>query len=303
MPVRVVTSRSSQPLTVNALLQNPLVLPERIISFMENQFVMDQILRNAGKATGGAVQYRVSSGQFADDGVEIVAEGGEIPLATVTKGDLASKPVQKRALGVAITQEMRDRNNLGEIERQLQAVRNTMVRDIDGAFFTTLAAAVTQVRPATATWATTSTATIRKDINAAKLLIKKAVTPGASAKDYLGFQPTHLLLSVESEADLLNSPEFMSLIFGSANASNIGSLSDAPDANVLGLKPLVSIGLAAGTAYVVEQNTVGGYADERPLQATELYEKRENELWRSDASRLTAGFVDQPLAIASITGV
>jgi len=303
MPVRVVSSQDQQPLTVNALLQSPLVVPERIISFMENQFVMDQVLRNAGKATGGAVQYRVSSGQFADDGVEIVAEGAEIPLATVTRGDLLSKPVQKRALGVAITQEMRDRNALGEIERQLQVLRNTMVRDIDGVFFTALAAATTQARAATAVWSNNTTATIRKDINAAKLLIKKAVTPGASAKDYLGFQPTHLLLSVEAEADLLNSPEFTQMIYGSVNPSNIGSLKDAPDANILGLKPLVSIGLAAGTAYVVEQNTVGGYADERPLQATELYEKRENELWRSDASRSTACFVDQPLAIAKITGV
>lgn len=300
MPVRVVSSQDSQALTVNALLENPLIVPERIISFMKNQFITDQVLRNAGKATGGAIQYRVSSGQFADGSAEVVAEGAEIPLATVTRGDLQSKPVQKRALGVAITQEMRDRNAMGEVTRQLQVLRNTMVRDIDGAFFSTLAAAVTQTRAATAVWSN-SGATIRKDINAVKLLIQKAVTPNASAKDYLGFNPTHLLLSVESAADLLNSSEFLNMIRGSANPNNIASITDVGP--ILGLIPLVSIGLAAGTAYVAEQNTVGGYADERPLQATELYEQRPNELWRSDAVRSTAAFIDQPLAIAKITGV
>jgi hypothetical protein len=205
---------------------------------------------------------------------------------------------------VAITQEMRDRNAMGEVERQLQVLRNTMVRDIDTAFFTAVTSAITLTRAATAVWSNTSTATIRKDINKARLNIKTAVTPNATAKDFLGFNPTHLLLSTASEADLLNSPEFTSLIFGSVNPSNVSSLNDLPDGgNVLGLKPLVSPNLPAGTAYVVEAKTVGGYADERPLQATELYEKRENELWRSDASRSTAVFIDEPLAICSITGV
>lgn len=303
MPVRVVTSRDTQPITINALLRNPLVVPERIISFMQNQFVMDQVLRDAGNATGGAVRYRESSTQFAADSVEIVAEGGEIPLTTVDRGDVKSKPVQKRALGVAITREMRIRNDVGEVERQMTALKNTMVRDIDGAFFTALAAAVTQTRAATATWATAGTATIRKDILQAKKLPQTATAPNASSKDYLGFNPTHLLLSKDSEADLLASSEFMSLIFGSANASNVGSINDIPDANVLGLKPLVSVGLAAGTAYVVEAKTVGGYADEIPLEATELYYVEKNQLYRSDCTRSTAGFIDQPLAAAKITGV
>jgi hypothetical protein len=301
MPVRVVTSRDTQPITVNALLRNPLVVPERIISFLDGQFIMDRVLRNAGKATGGAVRFRVSSTQFAADAAEVVAEGAEIPLTTVDRGDVQSKPVQKRALGLAITREMRLRNDMGEVERQLQAIRNTMVRDIDGAFFSALNAAVTQARAATATWATAGTATIRKDINAARLLVQKALAPNASSKDYLGFNPDTLLLSVDSAADLLNSTEFTQMVYGQVNPSNVGDISEV--GNILGLRPMVSIGLAAGTAWVVESKTVGGFADEIPLEATELYEQRPNQLWRSDTTRSTAGFIDQPLAAAKITGV
>lgn len=303
MPVRVVTSRDQQALTVNALTRNPLVVPERIISFVSNQFIAERVLRNAGQVTGGAVQYRVSSGQFADNASEIVSEGGEIPLATVTRGDLQSKPVQKRALGVAITREMRLRNNLGEVDRQIQVVRNTMVRDFDSAFFSALTAAVTLTRAATATWATSGTATIRKDINAARLLVQQQVTPGATAADYLGFNPTHLLLPQTAEADLLNSAEFTQLVFGQVNPSNIGSLSDMPGGSILGLTPLVSPTLPAGTAYVIEANTVGGYADEIPLEATELYYTEQNQLYRSDATRSSVVFVDEPLAFARITGI
>lgn len=303
MPVRVVTSRDQQPITVDAMVSNPLVVPDRILSFLGNQFIAERVLRNAGAATGGAVQYRVSSGQFADNASEVVQEGAEIPLATVTRGDLASKPVQKRALGVAITREMRLRNNVGEVERQLTVLRNTMVRDFDTAFFSALTTAITLTRAATATWATTATATIRKDINAARLLVAQQVTPGGTAADFLGFQATHLILPLAGEADLLNSPEFTQMTFGQVNPSNVGSLSDIPGSQVLGLTPLVSPTLPAGTAYVVAANVVGGYADEIPLEATELYEARPNQLWRSDTTRSSVVFIDQPLAAAKITGI
>lgn len=302
MPTRFASTRDQQPITVNALVDNPLIVRERILAEFANQFVTDQVLRNVGSATGGAVEYRVSSGLFADNGAEIVNEFAEIPLATVTKGDLLSEPVRKRALAVAISQEMRDRNNMGEVDRQLTAVRNTVVRDIDAAFLTKLTAAVTQSRAATATWATSASATIRKDINAAKLLIKKAVAPSTS-QSYMAFEPDTLLIGVDAEADLLNSTEFTQLIFGSANPSNIAGLNNLPDANILGLRPLVTIALPAGTAYVMQSKVVGGYADERPLQATELYEHRPTETWRSDVVRSTAVFIDQPLAVAKITGI
>lgn len=303
MPIRVVSTRDQQPVTVNALVENPLILPERIVADLEGQFIMDELLRNAGSATGGAVQFRKSSPQFADQASEIVNEGAEFPVAHVSRGDLDSKPVQKRGLGVIVTREMRDRNAVGEVERQIQAVKNTLVRDIDGAFFTTLSAAVTLTRAATADWSG-GTATIRKDILAAKRLVKTATVPGTT-DSYLGYEPTHIVVNPVDEADLLASSEFTNLIFGSANPSNASSFDELPDGGtVLGLKPRSSVGVAAGTAWVVTAKEVGGYADERPLQSTELYEwRREAETWRSDTSRATAGFIDQPLAAAKITGI
>ena len=299
MSTRVITARSNQPVTVNALIDNPLVVPERIISVLDNQFVMDRLLRNSGSATGGAVMYRVSSGLFADNSAEIVSPGAEIPVAQVSRGDISSVPVQKRGLAVVIDREMRLRNNMGEVDRQIQVVKNTVIRDIDGAFLSVLRAALvsaSQTAAASNAWSSGS-ATIRKNINAAKL----AITNGTvSTGNYTGFVPDTLLINPTTAADLTNSTEFLALLFGSNNPSDIGSVEGR---NVLGLNILVSQSVASGDAYVLQSKQVGGYADEIPLESTPLYYWEPNQIWRSDTVRSTAAFIDQPLAGYLITGV
>lgn len=302
MPVRVVTSRAQQPITVNALVENPLIIPERILRVLDNQFAMDSLLRNAGRAQGGAVQFRVSSGLFADSPAEIVNEGAEIPLVARTRGDLQSKPTQKRALGVEITREMRDRNAVGEVNQQLTVLRNTITRDVDGVFVSTLRSAVTaagNVRAATAAWDAVG-ATIRKDINAAKLLVSASQAPGTtSGVNFMGYTPDAILFNPNTEAKLLNSSEFLQFVYGSANPQNADSL----PGRILGLTPRVTWGVPDGEAWVMESQTVGGYADEIPLEATELYPWQPRQVWRSDTTRSTVGFIDNPLAAAQITGL
>lgn len=297
MPVAVVSSRSTQPLTVNALLENPRIIAERIVKVLTNQFAMDQVLRNEGEATGGALAFRASSGLFADDVSEIVEEFGEIPVVPESVGDLQSVPMRKRALAVLISWEMRNRNAIGRVDNQITRLKNTLIRDIDGVFVTTLRTAVTQTVAAANPWSSAS-ATIRKNINAARRIVKTSVV---SAQSFTGFNPDTILISPVTEENLLNSAEFQALLFGSTGASNLAEVNDAE--RILKLKPIVTVGVADNEAFVVESKTIGGYADERPLQATELYEWRPNEVWRSDASRITNGFIDQPLAGVRITGI
>lgn len=302
MPVRYVSTRDQQTITVNAMVASPLYVPERIISVLDKQFIMDQALRNAGNATGGAVQFRVSSGLFTDRSSEIVPEFGEIPLTTVTRGDIQSKPTAKRGLGVGISEEMMLRNDTGEVNRQITALKNTMLRDIDGAFLKALRDAVVTTRAATAPWAA-GTATIRKDINASRLLVVQAQAPGTvGGNNFLAFNPDTLVISQTTEADLLNSTEFLQLIYGSANPQNTGAHIDRA---VLGLNVLVTPSLnGLNEAWVMESKTVGGFADEIPLRATPLYDDRRATMsYRSDTVRSTVAFIDQPLAAAKIAGV
>lgn len=295
---------AQQPLTLNQLIAAPLLIRERFAAFMRNQFVMDQVLRFAGSAPGGSVQYRVSSGLFADNGSEIVNERAEIPLATITKGDLQTAVTRPHGLGLALSQDMIDMDVTGEVDRQMAVIRNTMVRDMDGVFFNVLNGAITQTVTAANAWSSAS-ATIRKNINAAKVQIQLAQVPGATTtNNFLLYQPDTLVVNPNTQADLLNSTEFIQMIFGQINPSyGLASLSDVPGGQVLGLTPLVTVACPVGTAYVIERGTVGGYVDRVPLQISELYPKPEIRSWRSDAFRDSTAFVDQPLAGCKITGV
>lgn len=297
-PITVVSSRAQQPLTVNAIVKDPLWIPERIVALTQNQFITDRILRDAGTPAGGAIAYRASSPIFADQQSAIVAEGTEIPVVTVSRGDLTSKPTAKHGLGLIITREMQSRNQLGEVDRQLNVVSNTIIRDIDGALFAVLQSAVTQTRVATAAWSSTSAATIRRDINAARLLVRQAAL-AAQANNWFGYDADTLVLNPVDESNLLDSPEFLALLFGQVNPSDIASLDGR---TILDLTIMVSRAAPQGTPLVVQRNTIGGYADEWPLESTALYPIQETQSYRSDTTRSTVGFVDQPLAGCWITG-
>lgn len=304
MPVRYFTiGDAQQPITLNTLIAAPTIIRERFAAVMRNQFVMDQVLRGPVAAPGGAVQYRVSSGLFADQSSEIVNPRAEIPLATVTKGDLATKATRPFGLGVSIDWAMRDMDVTGEVNRQLGVLRNTLVRDIDGGFLSTLRTAITQTVAAAFPWANAS-ATIRKNINTAKQTVQLAQAPGAAANSFLNFNPDTIIVNPQTQTDLLDSTEFIQMIFGQVQPSyGLDSLSAIPNGSILGLRPLVTVSQPAGEAIVLESGTIGGYADRVPLQMSDWYDWPPARISRCDAFRDTTGFVDQPLAGVRITGI
>jgi hypothetical protein len=70
-----------------------------------------------------------------------------------------------------------------------------------------------------------------------------------------------------------------------------------------GLKLVTSWRLSPDKAILLQSKVVGGVSDERPMGATPLYEHRPTETWRTDVSRMSAVFVDQPKAGLVITGI
>lgn len=302
MPVRYVSVGSgSQALTLNQLIAAPTVIAERFLAVTQNQFVMERVLRYAGQAPGGAVQYRVSSPIFADQGSEIVNERAEIPLATISKGDLATAPTRPSALGVGISYEMQEMDVTGEVLRQIGMVKNTLIRDFDVRFLNVLTAQVAQTVTAAFPWSSGS-ATLRKNLNAAKLIVAQAIAPNTT-NAYMGFRADTIVLNPATEADLLNSNEFTNMIFGQVQGSAIGALADLPQGNVLGLQPLITPSMPTGRAFVCQRGVVGGYADRVALSMSELYDWPPARIHRADAYRDSVAFVDQPLAGVWINGI
>lgn len=296
MPYAVQSTSDFRTLTVADHLKDPLLVPARVLDKLPYLFVADQILRSAGNPQGGSVVYYESSPVYANDSSEFVEEFAEIPVTTANLGIPKAARVRKRGLGVRISREMRDRNNIDLLNKQITNVRNTFVQDYDAAFWAVILAATANgmhTRAATAAWSG-GTSKIRRDM----LLAVKDVTD-----EKMGYQPDTIVVNPTNVIDLMTSAEIQAVYVGNA-ANDNPLLSGTLNFGFAGLKVLQSYGIAAGTALVVEAKTFGGYADERPLEATPLYtESQPNETYRSDLIRSTALFVDSPKCATLLTGL
>lgn len=292
MPTNIVATTDSPTLTVAQMLKDPLFIPTLMLSDVDQLFVAEKVLRPAGKPEGGTVVYYESTPLFSQSTSEYVEEYGDIPVAINALGNPKSARSRKRALGVTISQEMQDRNKVDLVNTQISQVRETIVRDFDATFWTAILAAPTNTLAAATAWATSTT--LRKNILAARKLI---------LDQKMGFLPDTLVVNPTNANDIMTSAEMTQVYTGNVADQN-PLLTGRINFPFVGLDVLQTYAVPAGTAVMVQKGKVGGYADERPLQATPLYKWKPNaETWRSDMLRTTAVFIDQPLAACTITGI
>jgi len=294
MTQNVFATTDGPTLTVNQMLNDPLFIPALILDDIDQLFVMEKVLRSAGTPTGGSVVYYESTPLFSNSTSEYVEEYADIPLASTALGTPKSLRTRKRGLGIAISQEMRDRNQVDLLNTQVRQVRETLVLDFDTAFMTALLNnGSVNTFAASTSWATSTH--IRKDVLAARKLIIDAKR---------GFQPDTLLMNPTDRNNILTSNEITQIYVGNVADQN-PLLTGQANFPFVGVRNVMeTYAVSAGTAVLVQSKRVGGYADERPLQATPVYKwKQEAEVWRSDVIRTTAVFADQPLAATVITGI
>src|SRR4051794_20578306 len=124
MPTPAHYSGSGPRITVNAFVRDPLMIRARMIDLFDQQFVMNQLLRNAGNADAGVISYSESTPLFTDDDASVIAEGGEIPLTTGQDGIPKAAYTIKTGMGIEITQGTRDRNKVDRLnQRKAEGVK------------------------------------------------------------------------------------------------------------------------------------------------------------------------------------
>lgn len=131
----LVGSYDGPRITVDDYLKDPLRIPALVLDIMANQFIIESVLRNAGANTSGAVRYEKSVPLYADRDTDIRAEFGEVPAATGSVGEILVAYSYERALAITVSDEMRRRQLVDPVNRQLTQVKNTMVRSWNKAFF------------------------------------------------------------------------------------------------------------------------------------------------------------------------
>lgn len=290
-------------ITINELLKDPLTIPALILDMTQNEFIVDSVLRNAGAATSGAVRYSESTPMYADDFPEIRPEFGEVPIVPTSIGIPRVVFAHERAMAIMVSDEMRRRQAVDPVTRQLTQVKNTMVYSWNTAFYSAVVANTSiQTLAVSNTWASAS-ATIRADLAQAMFLIENSnIVSPSGVTQWFGFEADTLIINHGTKNTLLQSSTFAAPYVGDIASENLQYTGVLPQ-KIMNLDVLVSRQVPAGNAIVMQRNRAGFIADEVPFIAGPLYRDEPRKTWRSDTQRASAIGLDQPLAICLLSGV
>ena len=306
MPTPVYSASDGPRITVDELLKDPLQIPALILNMVENEFIIDAVLRNAGVAQSGLVKYFESTPLYADQLPEVRAEYAEVPVVPTSIGNPRGAVAHERAMAIMVSDEMRRRQVVDPVTRQLEQVRNTMVYSWNQVFLNMILggnySSYIQTLAVANPWAS-SNATIRADLANAGFLIENAnVTSPLGVTQWFGFEPDTLIINHVTKTTLLQSSSFAAPYLGNIASENLQYKGTLPN-KIFNYDVMVSRQVPTGTAILMQKKICGGVADEVPMHAGMLYRDEPRKTWRSDVQRASALFLDQPLAVAVLSGI
>jgi hypothetical protein len=303
MPTPAYSSLDGPRITFDALLKDPLMIPALILDMVQNEFIVDAVLRAGGLAQSGAVRYAESTPMYADDVPEIRAEFAEVPVVPTSIGIPRVVFTHERAMAILVSDEMRRRQLIDPVTRQLTQVANTMQYSWNTAFFSALIAnASIQTLAVSNAWAS-SNATIRADIANSVYLVENAqITSAIGFNQFLGFEADTMIINHGTKNTLLQSSSFAAPYIGDIASENLQYTGILPN-KIFNLDVLVSRQVPVGNAIVLQRKRCGFVADELPFQAGPLYRDEPRKSSRSDTQRSSAVGFDQPLSVVVVSGV
>lgn len=286
-------------IVVNSFLNDPYLIQAMIFTMMDQEFLADAILRQAGPLQSGSIEYFTNTPFYADTDAVKRAEFAEVHVAATSLGTPNVTFVDERALAILVSDEMKRRMRIDPVNVQLQQVKNTMVKAWDDAFIAAVQQYVTNTVVGS-DWTVNDPATvnsIRRDIVAAMKLIATAKAPGQNTS--FGFKADTMVIGNGAQFDIIRQDDFNKPYIGNIASENLLYTGKLPN-KILGLDVLVSRQLADTTVIVLQRKVCGFIADELPLQATALYRDEPRKTWRADVQRASAVGLDQPLSAAVI---
>src|ERR1700735_2830529 len=206
MPTPAYSSYDGPRIVVDSLLKDPLAIPALILDMTQNEFIIDAVLRAGGLTPSGAVRYEESTPLYADQFPSIRAEFSEVPVVPTSVGLPRAVWAHERAMAIMVSDEMRRRQIVDPVTRQLLQVKNTMVYSWNAVFMNAILNNTSvQTLAVNNPWAS-SNATIRADLANAGFLIENAnVTSVNGVIQWFGFEPDTLLVNHVTKATLLQS--------------------------------------------------------------------------------------------------
>lgn len=309
MTVPLVSVNDGPAITVAEMVGDPYMIPARILELLDNAWLTDVILRNAGSNASGLVSFESQTPLFLGADVEDVAEFGEIPVGAGQRGLPRIAFGTKKGLGVRVSLEMIRQNQIDQVRTQVTQLTNTMIRADERAMRTLLLDPSIPTIAATAAWGGVG-AKVRRDILRAGEVIEAAKPDVAVStdEDVLGFTPDTVVFPGAIKSLLFDDEEFLKVYDGDLAGESLDYTGQMPG-DVLGLTPLTSRFWFTNRVLVLQRNVMGFRSDTWPLEVTPMYPEGGGGLggptqsFRTDTTRKRVLGVDQPKAACWITGV
>lgn len=307
MATSIVSVGDGNRFTVSDLIKNPLFVPTKLKELIENQFISEALLRNAGRNDAGVVAFREGDPTFLDDDVQDIAEFGEIPVSSGQLGKPRAVYATKKGLAVRISKEMIDENNIDAVNKQITGLKNTFIRANDRGAKALFASPAVPTMPVSAPWDDVN-GKPRTDIARAIEQVSTAAPEEATEDEYYGFEPDTLVVHPGLLATLMDNEQILKVYQGNVANESIAYTGAIPG-TIMGLNVIQSRTFPVDKALICERGTVGFYSDTRPLQFTALYPEGggpnggPRETWRCDATHKRAIGLDQPKAALWLTGL
>ena len=282
---------SGDQISVATMLAEPTRITNYLSDLTLRGFISPLIFNTGGNVNGGAVVYDQLSlnDLFNTRDVQSVSPGAEFPIVTSDNGVPQVAPVEKFGGKFFVTDEARDRNDGGTIQREGRKLSNTIIRKIDQYSIGILDAAVSANASQTVTGVNWGT-----------------VVTGGSSQSNAGLWPAADFAKVQLLADTQElGVQFDTWIMNPAQLAQFrlvygNSWSDVVDA--YGITIAQSNRVAAGTAYVVESGQVGDLRMEKPLSTETWREAKTQRTWVQSDCRPVA-YVTNPFGVVKITGL
>lgn len=283
---------SGSTITVETMLQQPTRITRYLSDITLRNYISPLFFTTPGGVSGGAVIYDqlTLNDLFPTRDVQEVAPGGEFPNISSDNVDPKTAAVEKHGGKFFVTDEARDRNDQGVIQREGRKLINAMIRRQDSRSVAVIDAAIAA-----------NPSQIVTGLNWNSVVTGGSSQSNASAWPAADIAKVQKLadtqeLGVEIDTLVLNPDQAfqLRLVYG----DDLQALLDS-----YGIETLMSSNrVAAGTAYALQAGLPGEQRYEKALSTETWRDAEHQRTWVQTDARFVS-YVTDPFAVFKLTGL
>ncbi|MCG7247464.1 hypothetical protein MHK03_05930 [Corynebacterium simulans] len=293
-------------LTVDEMLANPTILPEIFRESFEGEEAHRLFFCTIPSASN-VVGYYDAQANFLEDDVQNVAEFGEIPVSDPSGGELQTLKLEKNGIGIRVSWEQRNDNDVDAVRREMVARQNTLRRKDGRDALAALSAAKVQTFAATTAWNKDGSNPASDMLDAIELIQGAEDVNG----NYFEYEPNVLWINPMTLTALKRNAEVQKLYIGDMAHENPLFTGIAAEPLLFGgLQVVKDFTVPKGEAYLGVEGISGFMAQREDRQVTDFYSERgdsqlggANMAFRSDAVHRRGFGVDNPKSVVKMTGL